>query len=86
MNFFKLTNHEKKFFFVLTVLVLAIVIATAFAAPHDNVEIKEAIVEVEEAQMPFYNPMFNGWNNQYQQQNYNSYKKYPIDYSETKTT
>jgi hypothetical protein len=63
-------------FCALTVLVLSVLIAAAFAAPHEDVEIKEAHVEVEEAQFPFFNPMMmNPMMNQQSQQ-------YPIDYSE----
>jgi hypothetical protein len=40
-----------------TVLVLSAFIAVAVAASQEDVEISEAHVEVDEAQMPFFNPM-----------------------------
>lgn len=67
----------------LTVLVLSVLIAAAFAAPHEDVEVKEAHVEVEEAQMPFFNPMYNNWGNMRPQHN-NRNQQYAIDYSKIK--
>lgn len=55
-------------------------IAAAFAVAQEDVEVEKANVEIEEAQMPFFNPMMN-WGNMYPQQNYNNGQEYPIDYS-----
>jgi hypothetical protein len=54
---------------------LSVLIAAAFAAPHD-VELDEALTEIEKAQMQYYNPMMrNPWMTHNNDQ-------FPIDYSE----